>query len=265
MSLSERILIALENGEWCLQDIAPSFRRRLANGLQVDPLAKNVSALCMGFYGKIHLNRILLPNLSSAIDPNQLSVEAKALIEATFAKEYENSFVCDFESETKAKLQEALTIVEYTNKSLSTMRESNVTGFIRVTSVNFRSASHPHIFGLILLGDGVLAQTAEHLAVSIVHEMAHQELFLVNLLDRLVNEPWDYNQVHAPFQGIKRPPIGRLHSLWALYRMVQFQRSTGNVNQKYQNLLRQNIEAFEDQELTSFAKKLVEIAGRQAS
>jgi hypothetical protein len=95
--------------------------------------------------------------------------------------------------------------------------------------------------------------------------MAHQELFLVNLLDRLVNEPWDYNQVHAPFQGIKRPPIGRLHSLWALYRMVQFQRSTGNVNQKHQNLLRQNVKAFEDQELTSFAKKLVEIAGRQAS
>jgi hypothetical protein len=47
--------------------------------------------------------------------------------------------------------------------------------------------------------------------------------------------------------------------------VVQFQRSTGNVNQKHQNLLRQNVKAFEDQELTSFAKKLVEIAGRQAS
>lgn len=265
MSLSDRILIALENGEWCLQDIAPSFRRRLANGLQIDPLAKNISALCMGFYGKVHPNRILIPHLSRAIDPHQLSVEAKALIEATFTNEYDNSSVCDFEIETKVKLQEALTIVEQANKGLSTLRESNVTGFIRVAGVNFRSASHPHIFGLILLGDGVLSQTEEQLAVSVVHEMAHHELFLVNLLDRLVNEPWDYNQVHAPFQGMKRPPIGRLHSLWALYRMVQFQRSTGNVNQKYQDLLRQNVEAFEDQELTSFARRLVEIAGRQAS
>ncbi len=118
---------------------------------------------------------------------------------------------------------------------------------------------------MILLGDGVREQTAQELAVSVVHEMAHQELFLVNLLDRLVNEPWDYNQVHAPFQGMKRPPIGRLHSMWALYRMVQFQRSIGDINQKHQVLLQQNVEAFEDQELTSFAKTLVGIAERQAS
>ena len=265
MSLSERILVALENGEWCLQDIAPSFRRRLANGLQLDPLAKSISALCMGYYGKVHPKNILIPHMSRAIDPNQLSVDAKNLIEATFVGNYEGSFVCAFETETRRKLQEALMIVEQANQGLSAVRESNIAGFIRVAGVNFRSASHPHIFGLILLGDGVLEQSDQQLAVSVVHEMAHQELFLVNLLDRLVNEPWDYNQVHAPFQGTKRPPIGRLHSLWALYRMVQFQRSIGNINRKYQDLLRQNVEAFEDQELTSFAKKLVEIAGRQAS
>jgi hypothetical protein len=265
MSLSERILFALENGEWCLQDIAPSFRRRLADGLQIDPLAKSISALCMGYYGKVNPNNILLPHLSRAIDPNQLSVDARMLIESTFVSDYENSSVCAFETETREKLEEAMAIVEQANQGLATLRESNITGFIRVAGVNFRSASHPHIFGLILLGDGVLEQSTPQLAVSVVHEMAHQELFLVNLLDRLVNEPWDYNQVHAPFQGTKRPPIGRLHSLWALYRMVQFQRSIGNINQKHQDLLRQNVEAFEDQELTSFAKKLVEIAGRQAS
>lgn len=265
MSLSDRILIALENGEWCLQDIAPSFRRRLANGLQVDPRAKSISALCMGYYGKIHPDRILVPGLSRAIDPNQLSVDAKALITSTFSDEYDGSLICAFEGETHEKLQKALAIVAHANPELSDLRESNITGFLRVTGVNFRSASHPHIYGLILFGDGVISQTAEQLAISVVHEMAHQELFLVNLLDRLVNEPWDYNQVHAPFQGIKRPPIGRLHSLWALYRMVQFQHSMGNVNKKYQDLLRQNVGAFEDQELTSFAKKLVVIAGRQAS
>lgn len=265
MSLVEQVLSELENGEWCLQNIAPSFQRRLAKGLQVDPNAKNLSALCMGFYGKVHPEHILFPNLSQAINPNQLSNAARNIIEATFIGEYEGSSICAFEIETRDKLQEALTLVEQADKDLSFLRKENINGFLRITGVNFRSASHPHIFGLILLGDGVRQQTSQQLAVSIVHEMAHQELFLVNLLDRLVNQPFDYNEVHAPFQGTKRPPIGRLHSLWALYRMVQFQRSTGEINKKYQDLLRQNVEAFQDQELTSFAKKLVGIARRQAS
>ena len=263
--MAERILSELENGEWCLQDISPSFQRRLANGLQVDPYAKNLSALCMGFYGKVHPDHILLPNLSHAINPNQLSVAARNIIEATFVEEYQGSCIEVFEAETRSKLQEALTFVEQADKNLSALRKANITGFLRVTGVNFRSASHPHIFGLILLGDGIRQQTSQQLAISVVHEMAHQELFLVNLLDRLVNQPFDYNEVHAPFQGTKRPPIGRLHSLWALYRMVQFQRSTGEINKKYQDLLRENVEAFQDQELTSFAKKLVGIARRQAS
>ncbi len=265
MSLSERVLLELGNGEWCIQSIAPSFQRRLEAGLQIDPSTKSLSAMCMGYYGKIHPSHILIPHLSEAIEPRQLSAEAKALIEATFVNEYQGSSVCEFEVETRKKLEQAFEIIETANRNLSLLRKSNITGFLRVSGVNFRSASHPHIFGLILIGDGVREQRAQDLAVSVVHEMAHQELFLVNLLDRLVNEPWDYNQVHAPFQGMKRPPIGRLHSMWALYRMVQFQRSIGDINQKHQILLQQNIEAFEDPELTSFAKTLVGIAERQAS
>lgn len=265
MSLVERVLSELGNGEWCIQSIAPSFKRRLEAGLQIDSSTKCLSAMCMGYYGKVHPSHILIPRLSGAIEPMQISAEAKALVEATFAKEYHGSGVCEFKAETREKLERAFEIIEVANRDLSSLRKSIITGFLRVSGVNFRSASHPHIFGLILLGDGVREQTAQELAVSVVHEMAHQELFLVNLLDRLVNEPWDYNQVHAPFQGMKRPPIGRLHSMWALYRMVQFQRSIGDINQKYQVLLQQNVEAFEGQELTSFAKTLVRIAERQAS
>lgn len=265
MSLAERVLSELGNGEWCIQSIAPSFQRRLATGLRINPSTKSLSAMCMGYYGKTHPNHILIPYSSEAIEPMQVSAEAKALVEATFVKEYQGSGVCEFEPGTRKKLEQAFEIIETANRDLSSLRKSIITGFLRVSGVNFRSASHPHIFGLILLGDGVREQTAQELAVSVVHEMAHQELFLVNLLDRLVNEPWDYNQVHAPFQGMKRPPIGRLHSMWALYRMVQFQRSIGDINQKHQVLLQQNVEAFEDQELTSFAKTLVGIAERQAS
>lgn len=265
MSFAERVLSELEHGQWTLKSIAPSFRRRLATGLQINPQAKNISELCMEFYGKIDAGQILIPNLSQAIEPSDLDSSAKHIIGSVFVDDYEGSSIGEFEPEIHSRLQEALRLIDKISQSLSTLRKELVSGFIRAKGVDFRSASHPHLFGLILIGDGVEQQTALQLAVSVIHEMAHQELFLVNLLDRLVNQPFDYNEVHAPFQGMKRPPIGRLHSLWALYRMVQFQQMTGDINQKHQDLLRQNVEAFADQELTLFAKRLVEIARRQAS
>lgn len=47
--------------------------------------------------------------------------------------------------------------------------------------------------------------------------------------------------------------------------MVQFQKIQNETDQKYQELLLKNVEAFEDQELTPFGKKLVEIARKRAS
>lgn len=132
-------------------------------------------------------------------------------------------------------------MIHRTDAGISLLLSELVAAFVRVKSVNFRSASHPQIFGLILIGDGVHELTAKQLAVSVVHELAHQELFLINLLDRLVNQPFDYNEIHAPFQGTKRPPIGRLHSMWALYRMVQFQKIQNETDQKYQELLLKNM------------------------
>jgi HEXXH motif-containing protein len=61
-----------------------------------------------------------------------------------------------------------------------------------------RSFSHPHFFGCLFL---VLDREPDELAVSIVHEMAHQEMFLLNLTNRLVVEGADFNLAHAPFQG----------------------------------------------------------------
>ncbi len=97
----------------------------------------------------------------------------------------------------------------------------------------------------------------KNLAVSIVHEMAHQELFLINVLDRLVEESADFSLVHAPFQGIVRPPIGRLHSLYALFRMVEFEKQSGLPNERHQQLIFDTIDSFQDFELTDFARQLV--------
>ena len=265
MSLTSRILSELEGGQWTLASIAPSFRRRLTTETKTQLVEKNISELCMGFYGKVHPCRVAVPNLNKELDVVGASAEAKNLIEKTFASDYPGSGLISFELEISQKLQSALSLINRTDNAVSLLLKELVTAFARVKSVNFRSASHPQLFGLILIGDGVWELSEQQLAVSVVHELAHQELFLINLLDRLVNQPFDFNEVHAPFQGVKRPPIGRLHSMWALYRMVQFQNIHAEVDQKYRDLLLKNVDAFEDQELTPFGKKLVEIARKRAS
>ncbi len=265
MSLAARILSELEDGKWTLASIAPSFRRSLAAEMKTQLQEKSLSELCMGFYGKVRSQDIFIPSERKEFDAAKVSAEVRSLIEATFASDYPGASLTSFESEISQRLQAAVELIRRSDAGISALLNDLVAAFVRVRSVNFRSASHPQIFGLILIGDGALELTAKQLAVSIVHELAHQELFLINLLDRLVNQPFDYNEVHAPFQGTKRPPIGRLHSMWALYRMVQFQEIQSEVDQKYCELLQKNVEAFEDEELTSFGKKLVEIARKTAS
>lgn len=266
MSLAARILSELDEGHWTLNSIAPSFRRRLKAETNTELQETSISALCMGFYGKVRPQQIVIPKLKKELDVPKTSPEVRELIEKTFVSDYPGSGLAAFETENSEKLQAALSLIEMKDPVLSLLLSEFVPAFVRVKSVNFRSASHPQIFGLILIGDGASELTAKQLAVSVVHELAHQELFLINLLDRLVNQAFDYNEVHAPFQGTKRPPIGRLHSMWALYRMVQFQKiQNEEVDHKYRELLVKNVEAFEDQELTPFGKKLVEIARKRAS
>lgn len=265
MSLTARILSELEEGHWTLKSIAPSFRRRLKAETNTQLQETSISEMCMGFYGKVSPQQIVIPNFKKELDVPRTSTDARELIEKTFVSDYPGSGLAAFETEISEKLQAALSLIKTKDVCLSLLLNELIAAFVRVKSVNFRSASHPQIFGLILIGDGASELTAKQLAVSVVHELAHQELFLINLLDRLVNQPFDYNEVHAPFQGTKRPPIGRLHSMWALYRMVQFQKIQNEVDYKYRELLVKNVEAFEDQELTPFGKKLVEIARKRAS
>lgn len=265
MSLAGRVLSELEEGRWTMASIAPSFRRRLEKEVLLDGSDKNISELCLSFYSKTSPDLISISSDKDKMNLSDLSDSATKRLQNIFKEDYRDSKLIEFEPEVSKTFQAAIEIIKNTDSSLSALMKDHVTGFLRVGGVNFRSASHPQAFGIIFLGDGVQAQNDEQLAVSIVHEYAHQELFLVNLLDRLVNQSFDYHEIHAPFQGKKRPPIGRLHSLWALYRMVQFQKRQGNVSEKYQRLLGENVVAFQENELTHFGEKLVQLVKKEAS
>jgi hypothetical protein len=90
--------------------------------------------------------------------------------------------------------------------------------------------------------------------------MCHQDLFLLNIIDRLIQQNADYKLAHAPFQGTSRPPIGRLHSYFALYRMIQFQDSIGLDTEKYRRLFAETKDSFMKDELTDYGFQIAEAA-----
>jgi hypothetical protein len=149
----------------------------------------------------------------------------------------------------------ALDVVKNHDSNSYQIFQKWISNIVFVNSNSFRSASHPHFFGILFLNP---ERDINDLSVSLIHELAHQELFLLNLIDRLVNSSSDFNLVHAPFQNRERPPIARLHSAHALYRMTKFSRLIQITDsEKYKSLLLKTINSLECDELTTFSNCLI--------
>lgn len=129
--------------------------------------------------------------------------------------------------------------------------------FSLIDGGNFFGASHPFLFGIIHLGRKFLDGDPFDRQLTIVHELGHQELFLFNTIDPIVNSPYEQNMLHGPFQGKDRPPIARMHSLFALFRMVQRERENGINKSLNSELLQKNLISFQSRELTGFGQGLV--------
>jgi HEXXH motif-containing protein len=160
----------------------------------------------------------------------------------------------------------AVALVRAADPLLAKAFDEAIEGVVVVDEVAFHSASHPHAFGVIFLSAERCRSAPPEVAISLVHELAHQELFLVNLVDRLVREGSDHSLMHAPYQGKERPAIGRLHSAHALWRMTRFCEALGwgERVERYGGYLRQNIVAFRDGELTDFAARILANVHRKA-
>lgn len=132
-----------------------------------------------------------------------------------------------------------------------------VEALVPLSGSDFGAASTPRLLGCLFITRAWLELPFEKRMTSLVHELAHQELFVINLTDRLVNSSADYSLVHAPLQGTLRPPIGRLHAAHSLHRMRQFQRRVGWGSGENERLLAETCATFSDGELTPFAAGLV--------
>lgn len=121
----------------------------------------------------------------------------------------------------------------------------------------FTSASSPYLFGCPTLDEAAFRVGPDEMGVSLIHEMAHHELFLLNLYDPLVTERGRTQVTYAPFQGAPRDALARLHAAHALFRMTQLQRQTGLDATKNAKLLRETVQTFHEDELTPFSKTLI--------
>ncbi|PIK14062.1 HEXXH motif-containing putative peptide modification protein [Halobacteriovorax sp. JY17] len=129
--------------------------------------------------------------------------------------------------------------------------------FCFVKAPNFRGASHPHtLFCLYLNYDE--CEKRSDVIKSIVHEIAHQELFILNLEDRLVREESDGTLKYAPFQRKERPPIARLHSAHVMYRLIKHVEDFSYDLENEKELLKDTLDTFDHLQLTAAGMSLVE-------
>lgn len=217
----------IKKGRWVIDDIAPIFFKKI-------PKSHTDKSICVyNFYNykeKISGPKGLEAKIRNKLKNNDLSVE-------------DFSYKLSPES---LGLQEYIQLTSLINKHFSDI--------CVLSEINFQGASHPHFWGKIFINKNLLSNNRS-LTNCLVHEMAHQELFLLNLIDRLTIEKFDSNLVYAPYQGIKRPPIGRLHSCHALFRMLQY-RFCENYSELHEKL-RENIKNIYPYEVTKFTKELI--------
>jgi len=263
VSLKELALKTIEAGAWTFEELAPRFRSALM-GRILNAQEGQVELLESRSLMEISLRAYEPSAMSSwqGFSGNQKFLKRaertdELAIQALIADKVSSGGTpASFCPEEIALISDAESFLRAYSPTTSQLKERWVPSFMKLANVPFRSGSHPHVFGCIFLGERISEFSAANLATSIVHEMAHQELFLFNLLDRLVESNADFKLAHAPFQGTKRPTIGRLHSFYALFRMVEFERSAGLPTSRHADLLQETAETFEPNDLTEYGQRL---------
>jgi HEXXH motif-containing protein len=126
------------------------------------------------------------------------------------------------------------------------------------------SGSSPRFFGCILMPVERFKRPAAVLAADLVHELAHQELFLLNAYDRLVQPVGDDVWRFSIFAGVRRPTMGRLHAAHAIFRMLQAAHATRQGTLLLRGQLWKTSRTFRKGELTPLGEAIVHDAYRAA-
>ena len=248
---------ALTQGRWVLDELAPLFRATLLERVRPAPAAAQLDLLnlTVSFYGLKPMTGAApsqpAGDLLVASSEQELGFWDQAAATIHPGARYRAPSEAD-----QRLVASCLAWFEARSPDTYAVFRRWVLRIVSLGGARFGGGSHPHLFGCVFFDEASLDSTPERLAVALVHELAHQELFLLNLFDRLVVEAADGHLVHAPLQGRPRPTIGRLHAAHALYRMQQFEADCGLDADSSRRLLHATAETFEEWELTAFAQIL---------
>jgi hypothetical protein len=244
---------------WVTDLIYPNFIQELQKKSllpeQDDPTALTLVHYQKTIFEKFNLQTI--QNLKASPDLNLTAPEKVTLAKNLSRGEFRACTNSDT-TKNKALFLETMKFLKNNNPRFALEVEMVIRHFFKVDSqIKFAAASHPHIWGTVVLSDYFFSLPVEERALSLIHEAAHQELFLLNLIDRLVTRESDFHLVHAPFQAKDRPPIARLHAAHVLYRMSQYKQLNNEDATQELDYLTQTVQSFEATELTPFAQKML--------
>ncbi|MBV34406.1 MAG: hypothetical protein CMP47_02950 [Rickettsiales bacterium] len=154
-------------------------------------------------------------------------------------------------------IRKALSLIQSIDEHSHRVIHAHMLCLISVKCVRFQSTSIPKMLGAIFLNAEFFKHELDT-ALSIIHETAHQELFLINMIDSLVEKCSQNEMVYSSLQKSERPPIGRLHSCHALYRMIKFQGLWNNPVDDLKITLQNTLKTFKKTSLTNAGRYLID-------
>lgn len=242
----------ISKGEWIFDLLTPTVSEELSKSLSQSFANKNVSCQFYKYYLDIDLqsvNKKLLFLESSILGQRELKIIGELLVK--------NGKLTDFNIEEKMYINNLFESFNIFDPGLY-LEISKIFRFAaRITSSTFSGASNPKAFGTVFIGDNFSKLEIKFQQMSLVHELAHQELFLIQLIDRLVISEKDAHYIMSPYQGRPRPPIGRIHSLWALFRMCQFANRLGIDDSFYRKTICETKATLLQADLTQFGNVII--------
>lgn len=138
-------------------------------------------------------------------------------------------------------------------------------GALLVDTNIFTTDSSPKLFGMFILSAKFFDLSYDKRLEHLIHELGHQEVFLLNLVDKLSPGHARSSFKYAPFQRKLRDPLGRLHSYFALYRSIELSYLSQKspfpfcLEDNYEEMLEVNKVSLTQDELTPFAYLLLEL------
>jgi HEXXH motif-containing protein len=248
----DQIIFRLNQSFWVISQILEPFREKLLRMLEASSASKDAPTwvLTVQYYRHLSLGSLPGPSPSGVIaslDPDTLRKVAKIIHPAASIPRPNDLWCASIDRSTQV-------ITDAWPEAAGTLLDS-IDESAPILCPGMRSASHPHLWGLLFLAP---AQDEIALSVSLVHELAHQELFLLNLLDPLVQPESLTDSVYSPYQNKNRPSIGRLHSAHALFRMIEIERRLNlAVRAQHLEYLKATLKTLSDDLTTGFSRRLI--------